>query len=111
MEILTMTHARIRVGQGDVRGARRVLRKILERSPEDPEARAMLDELDGRLESDSRPDQDEPLAAVEPIDAARLAERFRSALGTQGPLRGVPGRVRRLETWLSRIRRADLQDH
>ena len=43
--LLTLTHARVRAGQGDLRGARRVLRGMLATSPEHAQARRLLAEL------------------------------------------------------------------
>jgi len=42
----TLTHARLRARQGDLPGARRVLRQLLERDPADPAAHALLRDLD-----------------------------------------------------------------
>ena len=109
MDILTLTHARIRAAQGDVRGARRVLRAILERSPDNAEAQALLEELNGRSGRAAAPDRAEPLAPPRAADARTLAERFRRSLGPPEPISDVPGRVRRLEAWLSRIRGGDLE--
>lgn len=109
MEILTLTHARIRAKQGDLAGARRVLRGILERSPEDLEARSLLDELAGRAGRPARTERVEPLSLPEAAEAHALADRFRRSLGSPAPLVDVSGRVRRLEAWLTRIRGRDLE--
>jgi hypothetical protein len=104
VEILTMTHARIRAKQGDVAGARRVLKGILERSPDDPEARALLVELEGKAGRQARVEPAEPLALPEAADARALADRFRRSLRPSSRMAHVSGRVRRLEAWLTRIR-------
>lgn len=109
MEILTLTHARIRAGQGDLSGARRVLRSILERSPDHAAARALLEELDGKAEREAVQERAEPLSEPEAADARRLARRFRRSLGRREQIPDVPGRVRRLEAWLTRIRGRDLE--
>lgn len=44
----TLTHARLRVAQGDAVGAARILRVILAVQPGHREARALLDELESR---------------------------------------------------------------
>jgi len=110
MEILTLTHARIRAGQGDLAGARRVLRAILERSPNDAEAQALLEHLSGRSGRDATPERVESVPAPEAADARSLAEEFRRSLGSRHRESDVTGRVRRLEVWLARIRGAD-SDH
>ena len=104
MEILTLTHARIRSGQGDLAGARRVLRAILKRSPDDAEARALLEHLSGRAGREATPERVEAVAAPEAADASSLAEEFRRSLGSRHRNSDVTGRVRRLEVWLARIR-------
>jgi hypothetical protein len=100
----TLTHARLRAVQGDLRGARRILREILERDPRQEEARQLLGRLEGlpqgkrdSLSSESLP---QPAAA----DAKALAGRFRGTLGppaTPDHLR----RIERLRRWLRRIER------
>ena len=42
---LTVTHARIRLEQGDLAGARRLLGRLLEADPDDPEAQALFRDL------------------------------------------------------------------
>jgi len=49
--LLTLTHARVRAGQGDLRGARKVLRAMLQRRPEHGQAQRLLDRLAGPPES------------------------------------------------------------
>ena len=44
----TLTHARLRLRQGDVRGARRILSEIVERHPGDRAARELLEGLPAR---------------------------------------------------------------
>lgn len=108
MEILTITHARIRAKQGDVAGARRVLEGMLARTPDDGEARALLRELEGRAGRQARVEPVEQLGVPEATDARALADRFRQSLGTAKPITNVSGRVRRLEAWLTKIRGQDL---
>jgi hypothetical protein len=107
VEILTLTHARIRARQGDLAGARRVLGAILERWPDNADARALLDELRGRAGSEAVPERDDALTLPEAAEAAALAERFRRSLGRRDRDPGATGRVRRLEVWLRRIRGGD----
>ncbi len=81
----TLTHARIRARQGDVDGARRILRAMLAEHPEDADARALL----GRDGSRG--------VALEELLAA--------------PVPGDPGALRRgavvvrLSEWLERIQK------
>ncbi len=97
----TLTHARLRVAQGDVGGAARILRVILEVQPEHDEARQLLTEIEDRVAVFHK--EPEPTAA-EPVRAAMaedLTPRFRDALGA----RGRSPRVERLFRWLERTQR------
>ncbi len=94
----TLTHARIRAGQGDRSGARRIVRAILAREPWNHEARDFFDQLAGN-------DRPRPAAGTEPATdppveakAEDLAARFRQVL--EG---GADPRIERLAVWLSRI--------
>ena len=95
-----MTHARLRVEQGDVGGAKRILRVILEVQPAHREARALLDELEGRVAVVHNEPVDESAAAVVPATAVDLTRRFRNALGRRRSVR-----VERLSLWLARMQR------
>ena len=44
----TLTHARLRARQGDLSGARAILRELLARDAPDPRARRLLEQLGGR---------------------------------------------------------------
>lgn len=94
----TLTHARIRAGQGDRSGARRVLREVLEREPWNREARDYFDQLAGqdRLRPAEMPEAvpEPPLAAT----AEDLGARFRELLEI-----GPDERIQRLNAWLGRI--------
>ena len=94
----TLTHARIRAGQGDRSGARRIVRAILEREPWNGEARDFFDQLAGK----DRPPQAsgaEPLTAPPVAATAKgLAARFRQVLDG-----GADPRIERLTVWLDRI--------
>jgi len=114
----TLTHARVRAAQGDVAGARRILTAMLARDPEDPGARRLLGELEGRTDAAGQVDADETLAPPEPCAADELAPRFRSLLGAKRRAAGSTGarpaaerrtaraRILRLEHWLARVERA-----
>ena len=106
--LLTLTHARLRVAQGDLGGARAVLNAVIAHNPEDAEARRLLSELDGRSDGAVPSDGGAPPVERRAADATELTRRFREAL------RPVPGgaggagraaRVRRLERWLARCPR------
>ncbi len=94
---VTVTHARIRVEQGDLAGARRLLHEILLLDPDDLEARGLLETLpagDGR----SRAEREEPLPPpAVAATAEELGASFRATLGGPDP------RVVRLKSWLGRI--------
>lgn len=97
----TLTHARLRAGQGDVTGAVRILRVILEVQPGHQEARGFLTEIEN-LRSVVHAEPSEVVAeAVTPATAGDLALSFREALDVHPR---IP-RVRRLSSWLERIRR------
>lgn len=101
---MTLTHARLRVLQGDVVAARRILTAVLTQSPDDSEARALLEDLAGR---DSRPRaagvEEAPEQPPERGDPLQMAARFKGVLNGRSDR---PGRVvRRLEQWLERVQR------
>ncbi len=97
----TLTHARLRVAQGDVGGAARILRVILEVQPAHREARELLDELTGRVAVTHTEPVEEPAAAAVPAAAGELTRRFRDTLGN----RRRSARVERLVLWLARAQR------
>jgi hypothetical protein len=97
----TLTHARLRAAQGDVPGAVRILRVILEVQPWHHEARAFLEAIANRPAAP----HSEPVPAIAdeatPATAQDLALRFREALGS-----GLSDpRVQRLSSWLERVQR------
>jgi len=97
----TLTHARLRVAQGDVGGAARILRVILEVQPAHREARELLDELTGRVTVAHAEPAEERAAAAVPAAAGDLTRRFRDALGD----RRRSARAERLFLWLARAQR------
>ena len=107
MALASMTHARLRVRQGDYREAGRLLREILERDPEHVEAQQLLLGIARRADTTAPSIQEERAASPPtPADPARLAGRFREVLGGNGSLASSGDRrVRALERWLQRIRR------
>ena len=107
MDLVTVTHARIRADQGDLTGARRILREILDRNPDHREARALLAELAGRGDAPHREESDSRLEDARPATPSELAGDFRNALGRVPRTRRI---THRLETWLSRISRSHRRD-
>jgi hypothetical protein len=100
----TLTHARLRAGQGDPRGARRILRGILRREPEHAEARRLLAELDGLPQGKRRKHGPRSLPPPTPAGAESLSVKFRQALGpAEQPDRLA--RIERLRRWLARLER------
>lgn len=99
----TLTHARVRVAQGDPPGARRILEEILSRHPHDAEARSLLEEIRsarGRPRAEEPPE--EALPPPTPGDPAALrAGRQRGERA-----RDEGGAVVRLSDYLARIRRS-----
>ena len=101
--LITLTHARLRARQGDLRTARRIVREILAAEPDNPAARKLLDSWSGRAGREVAAEVQSELAPRAVADAAQLASRFRAALGSQ---RSVTARkIDRLERWRSQIRR------
>jgi hypothetical protein len=102
--LTTLTHACLRVAQEDYRAAERLLRAVLEREPDHVEARQLLETIARRATTtaDEQPGGDalEPPVAGDP---ARLAGEFRDTLGRAEMPPGL--RIRRLESWLRKIRR------
>jgi hypothetical protein len=87
--LTTMTHAKIRIQQGDLASARRILRAILESQPQHPEAAALLEGLSRPAASrSSRPDAIS--RSPEEVDA--------------GDARTPEIVVDRLSQWLDRIK-------
>jgi hypothetical protein len=101
----TLTHARLRARHGDVRGARRILERILAGSPDDAEVRELLASLDARADAAPAEPPEEPAGVKEPGDPRRLAAEFRAALGGAGRPATRTERIARLERWLARVRR------
>ena len=97
----TLTHARLRAGQGDVSGAVRILRVVLRADPGHPEARRLMDELQGRATGASPEPEPPALPERAAATASELSGRFRAALDAGGPP-DARTRRERLETWLVR---------
>ena len=97
----TLTHARLRAAQGDVTGAVRILRVILEVQPGHDEARGFLAEIENRLPAAHVEPLEVAADAVTPATAGDLILRFREALDAPRP---AP-RIRRLSSWLERMQR------
>ena len=100
----TLTHARLRAAQGDIAGAKRILRVILDVQPGHDEARELLARIEHRSVA-AIPESEE--AALEPVRAATagdLAVAFRGALAAPSAPRRGPG-VLRLFRWLQRVER------
>ncbi len=94
----TLTHASLRARQGDVEGARRILRGILAAEPAHADAAELLTRLDRSVAVRRRePAEPEPPPA-RAATASELSERFRDAL--EAP--GADSSVDRLKDWLDR---------
>jgi hypothetical protein len=102
--LTTLTHARLRALQGDVVAARRILASLLERTPEDLDARALLAALAGRGPRPHAGATEEiPEQPPEQGDPREMAARFQDVLG--GGSAGPDRVVRQLEQWLRRVQR------
>lgn len=97
----TLTHAKLRAAQGDVAGAARILRVILQVQPGHDEASAFLAEIENRIAVAHTEPLEVASEAVTPATAGDLTLRFREALDPRRP----SGRVRRLALWLERAQR------
>jgi hypothetical protein len=102
--LATVTHARLRAQQGDVRGARRMLEAILSRRPEDPAAIALIRELSEAVHVETREpvEPDEP--APQPARTETLADRFRDALAPKQDRRRAVARLRAILERIDRVR-------
>lgn len=98
----TLTHARLRIAQGDLRSARRVLRSIPEHSPHHREAQDLLRSIAGRADRAERPPADEAPEPRRAAGAAELAGRFKAALGRR-PVSDAERKIERLRAWLARV--------
>jgi hypothetical protein len=87
---LTVTHARIRVRQGDFPTARRILAAILEFSPAHPGARALLDEIGGRASAEPL-GTDHGKVSGEDDDSRRVVEHLSRWLDRIKRNAGAPG--------------------
>ena len=92
----TLTHARLRAEQGDVAGAKRILRVILASQPEHEEARQLLAALGDRVSVTYQEPTPDAARATRPATTSELAARFKEALGGKS-------KVERLEQWLGRL--------
>lgn len=97
----TLTHARLRLSQGDFDGAARVLRVIVDTRPTDKEALRMLAEVEDRVAVAHKEPSDEKVEDVTPDTARGLARKFRNALDS----RRTSESIDRLRVWLERSRR------
>jgi len=97
----TLTHAKLRGAQGDVRGAVRILHVILEVQPGHHEARGFLAEIENRLAVTHTEPSEVAAEAIMPATVGDLTSRFRDALDTRRPSQ----RIRRLSSWLERTHR------
>lgn len=101
--LATLTHARLRIAQGDIRGARALLLEILDRGGEVAEAELLLRGIEGRPDRATRVERQRPLPPPEPADPAGLGKDFRRFFSESGA--GRRARIERLRKWLNRISR------
>jgi len=99
--LATITHARLRAAQGDIRGARALLLDILHRNPGHRQAKELLAQITGREDKQRSAERAEQLAAPEPGDPDRLSEEFKQVLFRGDRPRRA--RIERLEQLLRRI--------
>jgi hypothetical protein len=99
--LATLTHARLRIAQGDFERARALLREIVERDGDLPGAEELLRRLRGRRGRNRSPESEERLAEPEPGDPGKLGEDFRRFFSESGT--GSDAAIERLKEWLRRI--------
>jgi hypothetical protein len=99
--LTTLTHARLRAEQGDLGGARKLLREILELHPGLREASDMLEKLGSGRGTPGREEEAMEEAPAVPATPADLAEDFRAGLGSASP--SNDRKIRRLRKLLERI--------
>ena len=100
----TLTHARLRAAQGDVRAARAILRAILRREPGHAAAVAALKKLGGRRDRSRSNTRAEAPGPRRPASVALLANTLREALGPESE-RSCRAQVARLRNLLGKIER------
>jgi hypothetical protein len=101
-QLATLTHARLRIAQGDIQGGRALLLEILDRGEEVPEAERLLRSIEGRPDRARTVEPERPLPPTQPADAADLGADFRSFLSESD--RGRRATIDRLREWLRRMR-------
>lgn len=95
----TLTHARLRAAQGDIGGAVRILRVILNVQPEHEDAKILLVEIENRVSVVHREPGPQKAEPVRPATAGDLKNRFRAALGADSPT----ARAQQLRRWLEGV--------
>lgn len=96
--LASLTHARVRAGQGDVAGARAVLEAVLRREPGDARAAQLMAALDDVPGTGHAEPDEEPTSPPEAADPSALRSAFRSLLAGEGA-------DRRLRRWAETIAR------
>ena len=99
----TLTHARVRAMQGDVRTARSILACILRQDPGHVEAKKLQERLSHRDQVPSARGWEERLHAAEPDDPSTLTREFKRVLRGTG-FRPREKAVEHLKWWLDRIK-------
>lgn len=97
----TLTHARLRASQGDIAGAARILRDILEIQPDHAGARELLVQIEHHVDVVRKVAEEDAPAPVSPATAGDLRLQFRGALS--GRVEDLA--VGRLSHWLERVKR------
>ncbi len=99
--LVTLTHARLRIAQGDIRGAREMLQEMLDGGQGNPEAERLLASIEGRPDRAGMAELQRPLPPPQPADAADLSADFRRFLSESD--RGRRATIERLREWLRRM--------
>ena len=99
--LATVTHARLRLEQGDIEGAERIQLMVLSRDPSDDAAIALVRRLGGTRSWAIAEPPDEAVGDPVPRDPSELAMQFHEVLGGTAAARRR-GLVEGLEAWLRR---------
>ena len=96
---ITRTHARLRLAQGDVKGAKLILESLLKTQPDDPEARRMLRELTPKQQIQHREESFDDLPPPVSGDIQTVKEMLKAK--AQHPQDSIEFQRELLKGWLS----------
>ena len=101
VSLATVTHARLRIEQGDTGGAKRILLTVLAQDPDDVAALALMERLGDACSWALAEPSEEAVGDPVPGDPSELVTRFHEVLGGNAAARRR-WLVEGLEAWLQR---------